>query len=185
MIRSFVHVCAYVRNAPILGPARRSAQLESTCFHLCSLFHLYSATEPPPIEIASLVVASPHRAPTPLHLAAARRVAPPPRSKPCLPPRRAHSSFGNIVEAGIVDKSDVLDGARDDNDDLLWALINVDLVEASSRHGALLRLRARAAWIPRLSSKVTFAQSMLQVYVSSVLGDSSRCCKCFILMLQK
>jgi hypothetical protein len=58
-------------------------------------------------------------------------------------------------------------------------------VEAPSCRDALLHRCARAARVACPSSKVTFAQRMLQAYVSSVSDVSSRCCKCFISMLQK
>jgi len=75
----------------------------------------------------------------------------------------------NVVNAGVVDESDVFGGAGDDNDDFLRSLINADLPGGNLDLGVwkllaiatLSFVGARIARLPRPSSKVTFAQRML------------------------
>jgi hypothetical protein len=107
----------------------------------------------------SLVAASPHRTPAPLFLAAAhhfcRHTTPTPPTEPRwrLPhsgsPLRVASAamprpllLRNLIDAGMVNESDVFGGVGDDNDDFLRALINADLP------GRDLDLACGSSWLP-------------------------------------
>ena len=92
----------------------------------------------------------------------------------------------------MVDESDVLAARGTTNDDL-GALINTDLPGRDLDLG-VWKLLAVAAFsftgVPALleylvSSKVTLCSACYKLNVSSVSDVSSKCCKCFILMLQK
>jgi hypothetical protein len=120
-----------------------------------------------------------------------RRRAAPSLSVPCLPPRCAHSSSTTSLMPGLLVnrtslavrgmKMTTTSGRSSTRTSLAETLTST--CGSSCHRDALLRWRARATQVPRPSGKVTFAQRMLQAYVSSVSNVSSGYCKCFILVL--